>query len=193
MATNSMQLLTVGDRLHWAYANIAMAHAALKDGAAGYGPKHYSIRSRLYAGLRSGQMSVGTLLDDERLKLVQPRACCYCGTPDELSLDHLWPKKRGGPEVADNVVWACRKCNSAKGALDLQQWYRRKDQWPPVLLYRRYLKLAIEWAEAHQLMEEAYDGPIAAAAPFSVAALPVKPPAPSTLRLWIVPLEGRIR
>jgi 5-methylcytosine-specific restriction endonuclease McrA len=40
-------------------------------------------------------------------------ACQYCGAPAE-NLDHVVPKSRGGTHTWDNVVAACRRCNSRK-------------------------------------------------------------------------------
>jgi len=44
--------------------------------------------------------------------------CQYCGkrysTP-RLSLDHVLPKSRGGPDTWENIVCACLKCNVDKG------------------------------------------------------------------------------
>jgi 5-methylcytosine-specific restriction endonuclease McrA len=39
--------------------------------------------------------------------------CQYCGAPAE-NLDHVVPKSRGGLHVWENVVAACRRCNSRK-------------------------------------------------------------------------------
>jgi 5-methylcytosine-specific restriction endonuclease McrA len=39
--------------------------------------------------------------------------CQYCGAPAE-NLDHVVPKSRGGSHTWDNVVAACRRCNSKK-------------------------------------------------------------------------------
>lgn len=44
--------------------------------------------------------------------------CVYCGNvfaPDDLSVDHVQPKMRGGDASLGNVVTACRGCNTAKG------------------------------------------------------------------------------
>jgi 5-methylcytosine-specific restriction endonuclease McrA len=41
-------------------------------------------------------------------------ACQYCGRPAE-NLDHVIPKSQGGIHVWENVVAACRRCNSKKG------------------------------------------------------------------------------
>jgi hypothetical protein len=42
------------------------------------------IRARLYKGLRGGTMNIGPIADDERLKMILPQACCYCGSNQHL-------------------------------------------------------------------------------------------------------------
>jgi len=39
--------------------------------------------------------------------------CQYCGRPAE-NVDHVVPRSRGGTHTWDNVVAACRRCNSRK-------------------------------------------------------------------------------
>lgn len=41
--------------------------------------------------------------------------CQYCGGVDELTLDHVMPRSRGGRHNWENVVTACRDCNQKKG------------------------------------------------------------------------------
>src|SRR5690349_10804067 len=99
---------TIGQLLHWSYANVAMAHSAVAEHAENYGPKHFMIRARLFAGLSKEKMNIRPLADDERLKMVLPQACCYCASKAFLSADHLISTKRGGANSGDNLVWACR-------------------------------------------------------------------------------------
>lgn len=40
-------------------------------------------------------------------------SCQYCGHPAE-NVDHVVPRSKGGPHSWDNVVAACRRCNSRK-------------------------------------------------------------------------------
>ena len=45
--------------------------------------------------------------------------CQYCGAQPakaELTLDHVLPKVRGGPNTWENVVCACKACNNHKGS-----------------------------------------------------------------------------
>jgi 5-methylcytosine-specific restriction endonuclease McrA len=41
--------------------------------------------------------------------------CQYCGSRDNLTLDHVQPVSRGGKSHWENVVTACYRCNSKKG------------------------------------------------------------------------------
>lgn len=44
-------------------------------------------------------------------------ACAYCGRTDApLCRDHVVPVAKGGTNDIDNIVPACRPCNSRKGA-----------------------------------------------------------------------------
>ncbi len=54
-----------------------------------------------------------------RALLVRDRYTCqYCGVQpgrQHLTIDHVIPRSRGGKTTWDNVVAACKKCNSKKG------------------------------------------------------------------------------
>ena len=41
--------------------------------------------------------------------------CQYCGVRQELTIDRVIPRSRGGKHSWDNVVIACATCNSRKG------------------------------------------------------------------------------
>lgn len=59
--------------------------------------------------------------------------CQYCGGPAE-SIDHVIPRARGGQHVWENVVAACRPCNTRKGSSlleDTAMVLRRRPQAPP--------------------------------------------------------------
>lgn len=173
---------TIGEHLHWSYANLAMAHAAVSQGAKKYGVPHYSIRAKLYKGLRTNTMSIGPIADDERLKLILPQACAYCGGKERLAADHVVPKHRGGADVGDNLIWACRTCNSSKGSEDLLAWYTARQEFPPLLLLRRYLKLAI--ALVHEANVLDHPPSQVSDLRMELALAPQKFPPPTGLKLW---------
>jgi len=41
--------------------------------------------------------------------------CQYCGQIQDLTLDHLIPRSRGGKSIWTNLVTACLSCNAKKG------------------------------------------------------------------------------
>jgi 5-methylcytosine-specific restriction endonuclease McrA len=41
--------------------------------------------------------------------------CQYCGSPQDLTFDHVVPRSRGGQTRWDNVTTACAPCNLRKG------------------------------------------------------------------------------
>jgi 5-methylcytosine-specific restriction endonuclease McrA len=42
-------------------------------------------------------------------------ACQYCGSPQDLTFDHVIPRSKGGHTTWTNVVAACSPCNLLKG------------------------------------------------------------------------------
>ena len=47
--------------------------------------------------------------------------CLYCGSKDNLTIDHVVPKSQGGRDSWDNLATACQKCNAKKGSLEPRQ------------------------------------------------------------------------
>jgi len=194
---------TIGEALYWSYANLAMAAASSQHGKPAYQKIDYIIRGKLYYGLLRGTMKLGSFLEDEKMKMALAGMCCYCGSDSDLTLDHLIPKIKGGKHAADNLVAACRPCNSSKNARDLLEWMARAERFPPLFLLRRYLKLAIGYCVENRLMDVAL-APAAEAAskqpslfedvatgeavspplPFAISLLPFDYPDPATFRAW---------
>lgn len=50
--------------------------------------------------------------------------CAYCGDSESgLEQEHVIPVSKGGGYTADNIIPACKSCNSSKNARDLEEWY----------------------------------------------------------------------
>lgn len=41
--------------------------------------------------------------------------CKACGTPENLTIDHIEPERHGGTSVIENLQTLCKSCNSKKG------------------------------------------------------------------------------
>ena len=182
---------TVGHHIAWSYANLARADAALQDGDSSYKRIHHIIRSRLFNGLKSGTMAMRSLYDDERIKMTAPKACCYCGSVEHLAVDHLIPRIKGGGDDSDNLILACRTCNSSKQGRDLLEWMTKKETFPSVMILRRYLKLVARYCDKHDLLEVAMPEAIRMDLPFDLSLLPHTFPPVSELVLWVYPKNDK--
>ncbi|MEM7725546.1 MAG: HNH endonuclease [Cyanobacteria bacterium P01_A01_bin.45] len=47
--------------------------------------------------------------------------CQYCGARKHLTLDHVFPRSKGGLHTWNNIVTACERCNSRKGDKTLKE------------------------------------------------------------------------
>jgi hypothetical protein len=77
--------------------------------------------------------------------------CVYCGSTKDLTIDHLIPSSRGGLNTWDNLVCACIKCNTAKGARTPQEANMRFNRNPTTpfnkVLFRVENSNISEWKE----------------------------------------------
>jgi len=52
------------------------------------------------------------------------------------------PRLRGGPDITDNAVFACRSCNSSKGDKHLYEWFGIEKRYEvPRIAEGKYFKL----------------------------------------------------
>jgi len=49
--------------------------------------------------------------------------CVYCGSTDNLSIDHIIPISKGGNQDPKNLIRACSSCNKSKNASFFIDWY----------------------------------------------------------------------
>jgi hypothetical protein len=141
------------------------------------------IRAKLFRGLRTGTMHMGSLYDDERLKLAAEAVCAYCDAAGPLTVDHLLPRISGGTDDGHNLVRACRSCNSSKGRRDLLLWYADRGAFPRLLVLRRYLKLMATYFEQAGLLDAHLDDGRLQNLPFDLSRLPIEFPSLTSLRL----------
>jgi len=74
------------------------------------------IRRRIYINVRRRREASG--MKRLRIYMRDKYRCQYCGerkAVNELTLDHIMPRSRGGDNSAVNVVTACVSCNTRKG------------------------------------------------------------------------------
>lgn len=89
---------------------------------------NYRFVSDRFKALRSGEATMsGTIREWQREQELQ-KECVFCGANENLQVDHLIPRNRGGKDVADNIVWACNTCNSSRGSQGVFQWLGLKEK-----------------------------------------------------------------
>lgn len=80
--------------------------------------------------------------------------CVYCGTvlpPEELSVDHVEPRVKGGDGSEGNLVTSCLACNRAKGGMTAWAFLRRQPA-----LRENFLRHAdAVWPRLRRAVEEA--------------------------------------
>ncbi len=83
------------------------------------------------------------------------KSCIYCGGNSE-SIDHVFPRSKGGLSITENCVPACLLCNGKKSDKDVFDWYRKQRFYDPrrSMAIRAWIdgdiRLALrllEWAE----------------------------------------------
>lgn len=169
--------------IYYSYANLAMAHTAIDKKQEKYGVINFMIRAKLFKGLKEGTMNIRTIFDDEKVKLQTGEVCNYCGSAENLALDHIFPKKLGGKDVAENLIFACRSCNSSKGNKDLMEWMAIRNQFLPLMVIRRYLKLTYNYCNDNGLLDKQIDELLLMNLPFRIDLLPTIFPDPNSLVL----------
>ena len=84
--------------------------------------------------------------------------CVYCGSKQTLTIDHVFPRHRGGETTWENVVCSCLKCNNKKGARTPQECGMRlprppyKPRYVPYISFPRFVS-AIRRAEWREFLE----------------------------------------
>ena len=66
--------------------------------------------------------------------------CAYCGSEDNLTLDHITPRSKGGSEKVTNILCACHSCNQSKGHKMWSDWFLSQDFFD-----KEKLSKIIEW------------------------------------------------
>ena len=66
--------------------------------------------------------------------------CAYCGCEKDLTIDHIVPRSKGGPDFTKNCLCACHSCNRDKAHTPMEDWYLSQEFFS----MQRYNKIK-EW------------------------------------------------
>ena len=59
----------------------------------------------------------------QKIKEEWGHQCAYCGSGENLTIDHIVPQSKGGLDNTKNVVCCCHSCNQSKGHEHWKLWY----------------------------------------------------------------------
>jgi len=88
-------------------------------------------KNAIWAERRRAKMKnlPATLTDEqwESVKSLFEYKCAYCGVKTKLTQEHIIPVSVGGGYTADNIIPACKSCNSKKRAQPFSEWYPEQE------------------------------------------------------------------
>lgn len=124
---------TVRDELYYEYAKL-MSRSAFKK-------INYGFIGDRFKELLSGKITISGSIREWMREQQLPKACVFCGSIESLEMDHLIPRSRNGANSADNMVWACKTCNTSRGNKGVFEWLglKKKDDLHR-LVAGKYLK-----------------------------------------------------
>lgn len=89
-------------------------------------PEIVQVRNARRKALKYGNTPIGEMLTEAQWRGILDQfnySCAYCGRKMErLTIDHIIPLSKGGPDSLRNVVPCCPRCNSAKRNKGLLEW-----------------------------------------------------------------------
>lgn len=139
---------TVLDTINFYYARLIIAKAA------GFFD-NWGFITYTYKQLSDGKIHISDYDSEIRLQMRTKNECVYCGD-ESNSMDHVVPKKLGGPDSANNLVNSCKHCNSSKGDRDLVDWWvnflEKEETTLPRIPIGIYLKFSYDWHKMYHTL-----------------------------------------
>ncbi len=142
---------TLQDLLYWQYSKIISE-------SAGFGKNNYAFIMNRYNKLKNSEIEWSTSIREWIHERENPDQCIYCGKQDRLTVEHMIPQSRGGPDHPDNAVWVCSECNTKKGDKRLYEFYGLGSRNElPRIAEGKYLKLLYQELDSRELLDMGRD------------------------------------
>lgn len=147
---------TVRDIIFYQYSKIIAKSAFKAPNGIRAKKNHFGFIKKTLLELKNGIKSWSDITREDWQFVDAERKCIYCGAGHDLHKEHIIPrslcikpecKTCSTVQSIHNQVWACGRCNSAKGTMGLYEFYKLK--YPnekkfydriPSLLEKKYLK-----------------------------------------------------
>lgn len=106
---------SIKDIIFWQYAKIIAESSHM-------GRRNYGFIMSKFKELQTGKIHWSSSIHEYVKEHENSGICIYCGAVTKLTLEHILPTKRGGPDIPVNAVMVCQSCNSSKGAKRFYEW-----------------------------------------------------------------------
>ena len=83
----------------------------------------------------------GVVLSRHNIFKRDGNTCQYCGSKNNLTIDHVIPRSKGGKSTWTNLVTACQSCNSKKGDYSLDRVEMKLSNTPIKPSYLAFIKM----------------------------------------------------
>jgi len=101
-------------------------------------PKHYLFN------LYTTSSSEANRLWRRKIKEKWGNECAYCGSEENLTIDHVIPRSKGGMDKSKNMVCCCESCNQDKAHTPWKEWYFAQDFFN-IEQYNKIQKMLLEY------------------------------------------------
>jgi ribosomal protein S27AE len=125
------EVKTIQDLIYYQYAKIIVRRASgVADGKEAKAQSYGLIKNK-FRELKNGVISWSEITREDKQLVVAEKRCIYCGVESDLHWEHIVPKSLGiRPQCPTcetiqgihNQIWACGRCNSAKGTKGYSQF-----------------------------------------------------------------------
>jgi 5-methylcytosine-specific restriction endonuclease McrA len=107
-------------------ANQERINAYLREYSKQYRIEHPEVAKLSKQKRRANKLNNGIYrVTHKELKSLCAKACFYCGSFNNIEIDHVIPLARGGSHSVGNLVAACVKCNRSKGSKFVTEWRKK--------------------------------------------------------------------
>ena len=80
--------------------------------------------------------------------------CGYCGSKNDLTIDHIIPSSRGGKNNFDNCITACRPCNNKKDRRTPSEAKMYLSHQPYAPTISEFIRLKMKQLKIDKFLEE---------------------------------------
>src|SRR5574344_312112 len=169
--------------LFYAYSNLQMTDYAISQNKKTFDKSCYMVRAKAFKSYKEGKWQIHDLLVNNIAKINMSNHCSYCNkrieNKSELTIDHIFPRSKGGSNDMDNIFLICKTCNSSKSDIDLMRWFFQKRKiFPPLYIIAHYLKQVYFYSQDNNLLEKPINEILKLDLPFDINYIPMNYPQP---------------